>query len=309
MVLISIMKQSDKIDNQIINALRKDAHMSSMEMSKQINIGASTIRRRINKLIKNDVIRIQAVEIDRVRTSLNVIVLLKVVNNAITRTANLLAAQKELVFISLTAGPYNILCNGLFESALSYSKFLNGVIYPLKGVLETDTLICIESRKLAFTKLSSITDTNKPTSKPIDDISMRIIEALEKDAHQSNTELAKSLNISVPTVKRRIKELLNRNIVRIAAIPNFRTEKTIVIGIALKVDCKLVDQIADYLVSIDEVRQVLLYSGTYDIGVYAWFDSIEAFSAFLKNVINPLEGVEKKITGIQTEIIKWTHLW
>lgn len=301
------MDKSDKIDNQIINALKKDARMSSMEISKQINIGASTIRRRINKLIKNDVIRIQAIEIYRVRTSLNVTILLKVVNNAVTRTANLLAAQKELEFIALTAGPYNILCTGLFESAVSYSRFLNEVLYPLKGVLETDTLICIEIRK--YIKPISSTDTNKTAGKPIDDISMRIIAELEKDAHQSNTQLAKRLSISVPTVKRRIKDLLDRNIISIAAIPNFRTEKTIVVGIAFKVESRSVDRIADYLSNIDEVRQVLLFSGTYDIGIYAWFDSIEGFAAFLKNVINPLEGVEKKITGIQTEIIKWTHLW
>lgn len=79
--------------------------------------------------------------------------------------------------------------------------------------------------------------------------------------------------------------------------------------IALKVDNAVLRQIADYLTDVDEVRQVLLYTGTYDIAVWAWFDSIEAFSAFLNDVINPLEGVQKKLISIQTESKKWAHKW
>jgi len=172
-----------------------------------------------------------------------------------------------------------------------------------------DTLICTEYRKYAFIKMNGAANQIKPANKPVDDIDMRIIEALEKDARQKSTRLAKSLNISAPTIRCRINDLLNNNIIHIQAFPNLRMGKTIAAVIALKVANGAVNRIADCLCDLNEVRQVLLYSGTYDIGVWAWFESIEAFSEFLKNVINPLEGVEKKEISIQTEIRKWVHMW
>ena len=309
MVLISTMNHLDEIDKKIIGALEKDAHMSSMEMSKQLDVCAPTIRRRVNRLIKNDSIRIQAVQINRVKISITVTILLKVESNAITRTADLLASQKEVGFIVLTAGYYTVVCMGWFESVESYSRFLNTVLYPMKGIIETDTLICTGYRKYAFIKMNGTADPIKSANKPVDDIDMKIIEALEKDARQKSTRLAKSLNISAPTIRRRINDLLNNNIIHIQAFPNLRMGKTIAAVIALKVAGDALNRIVDYLSGMDEVRQVLLYSGTWDIGVWAWFESIEAFSEFLKDVINPLEGVEKKEIAIQTEIKKWVHKW
>jgi len=303
------MRELDDIDRKIIGALKRDAYMSSIEMSKHLDICASTIRRRVNKLIKNDIICIQAVQINRVRTSLTVGILLKVENNAIIQTADLLADQKEVGFITLTTGYYNIACLGWFASVESYSRFLNTILYPMKDVLDTDTLICTEYVKHASIRLNDIADLIKPSNKKVDDLDIKIIEKLEKDARQSITRLAMSLNISAPTIKRRIKVLLDNNIIRILAIPNLRTGKTIVVSIILKVENNALNKIVDQLCDIDEVRQVLLLSGTYDISAWAWFESIEAFSKFLKNVINPLDGVEKKLIVIQTEIKKWSHKW
>ncbi|MFA5065290.1 MAG: Lrp/AsnC family transcriptional regulator [Dehalococcoidia bacterium] len=309
MVLISIMNQLDQMDKKIVDALAVDAHMSSMEMSKQLKICAPTIRRRVNRLIKNEIIRIQAVQINRVKTSITVSILLKVESNVIVRTADLLASQKEAGFIVLTAGYFNIVCLCWFESVEAYSRFLNSVLYPMEGVLDTDTLICTEYRKYAFVKMNRAADPTKRANKPVDDIDMKIIELLEKDARQKSTRLAKSLNISAPTIRCRINDLLDNNIIRIQAFPNFRMSKTIAAVIALKVANGSVNRIADYLSDRTEARQVMLFTGSYDIGVWAWFETIQAFSDFLKDVINPLEGVEKKEIAIQTEIKKWVHQW
>jgi Lrp/AsnC family leucine-responsive transcriptional regulator len=304
-----ITKYLDEIDRKIVGALEKNAYLSSIELSKLLGICAPTIRRRVNRLIKNDIIRIQAVQINRARTSLTVSMLLKVESSAINRTADLLAGQPEVGFLVLSAGYYNIIILSWFETMEAYSRFLNTVLYPMKGILEMDTLICTEYRKYGFLKMHDAANPIKPAIKPVDEIDMKIIQALEKDAHQNSTKLAKILNISAPTVRRRINDLLDNNIIHIQAFPNLRMGKTIAAVIALKVESGALNRIADYLSGMDQVRQVLLYAGTYDIGIWAWFESIEEFSEFLNNVLNPLEGVEKKVIGIQTQIKKWVHMW
>jgi Lrp/AsnC family leucine-responsive transcriptional regulator len=298
------MKQLDSLDKKIIVALENDAYISSLEMSRQIGICASTIRRRTNRLMQTGTIRIHAIRINRMKTSLTVSIQLKVENIAIVHTADLLAARPEIGFLVLTAGYYNICCLGYFESTEAYSKFLNTVLYPLKDVLETDTLICTEDRKYSSKRLQGATNTNKTVRRDTDHIDLKIMAALEKDAHQSSTTLAKSLNISAPTIRRRIKDLLCNHVIHIQAFPNLRMGKTIASLIALKVDSSALNRIADYLSGMHEVRQVLLCTGSYDMGIWAWFESIEAFSEFLNNVLNPLEGVQKKLVVIQTEIKK-----
>jgi len=191
----------------------------------------------------------------------------------------------------------------------AYSRFLNSVLYPMEGVLDTDTLICTEYRKYAFVKMDRAADQIKRANKPVDDIDMKIIGLLEKDARQKSTELAKNLNISTATVRCKINYLIDNRIIRIQAFPNFRMSKTVAAVIALKVANGTVNRIADCLSDRAEARQVMLFTGTFDIGVWAWFESIQDFSEFLKDVINPLEGVEKKEIAIQTEIRKWAHQW
>lgn len=216
------MQSLDDTDNKIVKALMKDAHVSSAELSEQLNISAPTIRRRIKSLIKNEAIRIQAVQINRTKTALTVAILLKMENSAIVKTADLLASQKDVGFIVLTAGYHNIICVGWFESIEAYSKLLNTVIYPIKGVLDSDMLICTEYKKYAFVKLKDNDGSIRSVEKTADDIDMKIIEAMEKDARQSCASLAKRLDISAPTVRRRINRLLDSNIIRIQAFPNLR---------------------------------------------------------------------------------------
>jgi len=309
MILIVTMKHIDDIDKRIVAALEKDASMSSRELAGALDICAPTIRRRVNGLIRDDIIRIQAVQINRARTSLTVAILLKVENSAISRTADLLTKQEEVGFLALAAGYYNMIIVCWFITVEAYSKFLNTVLYTMNGVLETDTAICTEYRKYAFVNLSRTRGIVQTTGKPVDETDLKIITALEKNAHQSNARLAKSLNISSATIRRRINNLLSSNVIHIQAFPNVRLGKMITSVIALKVDNGALNRIADYFCDMDEVRQVLLAAGNYDIGVWAWFESIEAFSEFLNNRINSLEGVEKKTIIIMTEIRKWVHMW
>jgi len=304
-----IMKKIDDIDQEIINLLKRDARISSIKMAKILGICAPTIRRRVNKLIKNGVIRIQAMQLNRVRTLITVVIMLKIENNTVNQTVSLLASHPEVEFITMTTGQYNIAMRCWFKTIEAYSRFLNTVLYPLENVVEREILICTKNIKHAFVKLPDDSESIKTTIKKVDDLDMKIISALEEDAYKKFTELAKNLNVSVPTVRSRVNSLLRGNIIRIQAVPSSRIEKMVSALITLKVENNVINRIANYLAGMDETRWVVLYSGNYDIGVLAVFDTVEACYGFLNNVINPMEGVVKKMIDIQLEIKKWAHKW
>lgn len=54
----------------------------------------------------------------------------------------------------------------------------------------------------------------------MDSLDTQLIELLMKDANVSSTSLATQLNVSSSTVRRRMKDLLEKEIIRITAAPN-----------------------------------------------------------------------------------------
>lgn len=303
------MLKVDEIDRKIINLLKRNAHVSSHDMSEQLEISASTIRRRIKALTANKMIRKQAIQINHVRSSIQVTVMLKVENTTINEVSELLANQPEAILVLLFNGHFNIMAFCWFESVEAYSNFSNTILYTLQHVQEIETLICSEYRKYAFAKLPNASDSIKAAEAKVDDMDLKIISLLEKDASLNNANIAKLLHISAASVRRRVNYLLSNNIIRIQAFPNMRAGKSIAAMIVLKVENDAINTIADHFADIDEVRTVMLYIGDYDIAIWGWFDSIDVFSKFLNDAVNPLHGVESKMICIQTEIKKWVHKW
>ena len=56
------MIKTDLIDEKIVRILGEDGRQTSEQIAKELNISAATVRRRIKKLVENDMLRFVAVE-------------------------------------------------------------------------------------------------------------------------------------------------------------------------------------------------------------------------------------------------------
>ncbi len=52
------MSKIDPIDKRLVRLLEQDAQQSSETLAKQLNLSAATVRRRLRKLIRSDLLRI-----------------------------------------------------------------------------------------------------------------------------------------------------------------------------------------------------------------------------------------------------------
>jgi Lrp/AsnC family transcriptional regulator, regulator for asnA, asnC and gidA len=144
----------------------------------------------------------------------------------------------------------------------------------------------------------------------IDALDEQIIKLLEQDARQSSRALAKHLNVSPITIRRRINSLVEKKIIDFKSISNpMRLGYTIVVVIALDVNQENVDMVAQVLSDKDNVEWVSIVTGRFDIMAMARFKSMEEFYTFNKNNLSEIIGIKDSETFVCTKVKKAIGLW
>ena len=104
------------------------------------------------------------------------------------------------------------------------------------------------------------------------DIDNKIVRMLLQNARQSSEEIAKQLEVTSATVRRRVNRLIDDQALRIVALID--PEKfgfPIVAIIAFKVDRDKLDQTIQNLTQCPEIPWVTSTTGRYDVLTMAWF--------------------------------------
>ena len=133
----------------------------------------------------------------------------------------------------------------------------------------------------------------------IDSVDKQIVRLLGKDARQDSETLAKQLNISAATVRRRLRKLTQSGLLRIVGVVDpagFGFPMLAVI--ALDVAPDRIELAIEELSKRPEVRFVSDTTGRYDVLAIARFRSTEHLSEFLIKKLANLEGLRDSETFI-----------
>jgi DNA-binding Lrp family transcriptional regulator len=144
----------------------------------------------------------------------------------------------------------------------------------------------------------------------LDDLDRDIIRSLQRDGRRSNVEIARDLNVAESTVRKRLDRLLQDEIITIVAAPKLDD-----IGlpvhtmIFLQIELAQVDQTANRLASLPQVRAVTYTTGEYDMIVDAVFPDNDALLRFLATQIASLDSIIKTTTVHVLQNVKAHHQW
>ncbi len=136
-------------------------------------------------------------------------------------------------------------------------------------------------------------------STKVDALDERLIRLLQQDARRSSDVLAKQLDVSPATVRRRVRNLIRKGVVRIAAIPD--PEKVglpLAAIIALNVDHEKLESVMNTLSARREIGWACTTTGRFDILAMARFHSTEELSRFVQNEMTKIEGVRDSETFV-----------
>jgi DNA-binding Lrp family transcriptional regulator len=144
----------------------------------------------------------------------------------------------------------------------------------------------------------------------LDDLDRDIIRSLQRDGRRSNVEIARDLNVAESTVRKRLDRLLQEEVITIVAAPKLED-----IGlpvhtmIFLQIELAQVDQTANQLASLPQVRSVTYTTGEYDMIVDAVFPDNDALLRFLATQVASLDSIIKTTTVHVLQNVKAHHQW
>jgi DNA-binding Lrp family transcriptional regulator len=141
----------DEMDIKIIAELQKDGRQSNTDLAKKLSVVEGTIRRRINALHKNDILKITAQPNPRaIGYNLICDMLIKVEPKLLRRVANALEAKLNVGYLAFIAGRYDVLAVIMARSSEELSDFIEKEINTIPGVLGTETYLNLDIIKGAW---------------------------------------------------------------------------------------------------------------------------------------------------------------
>jgi Lrp/AsnC family transcriptional regulator for asnA, asnC and gidA len=147
-------------------------------------------------------------------------------------------------------------------------------------------------------------------ARQVDELDRKIIKMLQADGRLSNTEIARVLEITETTVRKRIAHLLDERLISIVAVPTPEAagmNLSAIIGIS--VELTAIHGVADAIRSYTEVRYVGLSAGRYDLIIEAFFTDQEHLLEFVTDKLGSLPGITSLETSIILKVVKFSYEW
>ena len=130
----------DAQDRRIISLLQLDGRRSNVDIARAIGVGEATVRKRIDRLLRESVIRVVAVPmLDKVGMEIETITMLKVDLRLVDQISETLAAMSEVRSVKYATGEADMIIEAVFPSDDALLRFLTSRLASLPGIRATAT--------------------------------------------------------------------------------------------------------------------------------------------------------------------------
>ena len=143
---------------------------------------------------------------------------------------------------------------------------------------------------------------------PLDDLDSMLIRELEINARQTVIDLASKLRISRPTVKTKMRRLLDSHLIKIMPILD-----PLALGYKTRVNLGFntlpseVDAVADALASYKNIHHVAIFTGRYDVMAWAVLETPEDLPDFVMKDLTGIPGITQVETMVNLKIVKISY--
>jgi Lrp/AsnC family transcriptional regulator, regulator for asnA, asnC and gidA len=147
---------------------------------------------------------------------------------------------------------------------------------------------------------------------PIDEIDQRIIEALQQDGRRPFTKIAADLGISEASVRQRVSNLINNQVMQIVAVTNpIKLGFSLASMIGIRVAGDRLLEVAQEVSAFDEVIYLILCTGSFDMLAEVVCRDNDHLLKFLTEKLYKVVGVQQAETYMYLRVYKqndWAFL-
>ena len=139
----------------------------------------------------------------------------------------------------------------------------------------------------------------------VDELDLRIIEALQQDGRRPFTKIAADLGISEASVRQRVGHLINNQTIQIVAVTNpAKMGYTLANMIGIRVSGDQLLETADAIAAFDEVIYLVVCAGHFDLLAEIVCRDNDHFLQFLTEKLYKVPGVRDAETFMYLRVYK-----
>ncbi len=139
----------------------------------------------------------------------------------------------------------------------------------------------------------------------MDKVDLKLIKELQKDGRESYADLARMLGVVEGTVRKRIKRLLDQQMMKVIAIPNMPQMGYGLISVmGIQIRGAALREVTDILLKNRNVCYLAWVAGRYDLIAILITRSPQELSQIIEKEIRVIPSVERTETFVNMDIIK-----
>ncbi len=141
----------DELDRGIIELLQLDGRTSNAKVAREVGVSEATVRRRLSRLIQQDVLRITAVpNLEKLGYGTTALIRVQTSPGKSDAVAEALATLEEVEYSVVTTGSYAVFIWVVAESVEQLGSLLQTKVGGIDGVEKTQTFVNLSIKKRAY---------------------------------------------------------------------------------------------------------------------------------------------------------------
>ena len=141
----------DDLDHKIIAVLQDNARLTNAEVAESVGSSEPTVRRRVDRLLASQTIKIVAVAAP-FELGFNIVAILgiQIDHTYINDIQRALAEMSEIRFAGITLGSYDVVVEAWFHNNMELLTFLEERLSPIAGIQRIESLQVAKMIKYAY---------------------------------------------------------------------------------------------------------------------------------------------------------------
>jgi Lrp/AsnC family transcriptional regulator for asnA, asnC and gidA len=140
----------DELDRQLIGVLQMDGRASNAKIAREVGVTEATVRRRLQRLLHEDVIKLTAVpNSERMGYGIMALIGVQTGPGRSDQIAEAIAQLAEAHYVAVTTGSYDVFVWAGFELIENLAEFLHNKLGAIAGVRHTETFVTLATKKRA----------------------------------------------------------------------------------------------------------------------------------------------------------------
>ena len=281
----------DYIDERIIELLEVDGRLTFGEIASRINLSRPAVAARTKRLISNGHLDVRGAVHPAVLGQTYLGYASLAISGPALPVANAVAERHDVPFVSVVTGSRPVVAEIRASSAETYLECVD-TIRKLNGVRSANTLVYHSIVRDVVGPVGDVTTA-------VDAVDQELLRHLQSDGRISFVNLADSVDLSPAGVRRRVRSLIDNNVLRVGAVVRHSGhDRHVAMGLAVRVN-GLRDHVEDELCTLDAVIFVARTLGYADLLM-----TVRAFSvAQLAHTVDRIRA----IAGVE-DVTSWAHL-